>query len=123
MLERVVEDDPNSPQQRQHLGRMLALLGRKGEARAQGEKAFALARATGDVLTIDYIRETLAENYVLIGDHDPALAQLDTLLRSPSRMNPGRLREDFDYAPLRRDPRFEQLLARHEAMAPVSPSE
>ena len=121
--ERVVRDDPYAPDQRQYLGRMLALLGRKAEARAQGEEAFALARASGDILTIDYIRESLAEIYVLIGDHDAALAQLDTLLRGPSRMNPGRLREDFDYAPLRRDPRFERLLARHEVMAPVTPSD
>jgi hypothetical protein len=38
-------------------------------------------------------------------------------------MNPGRLREDFDYAPLRRDTRFERLLAKHEVIAPVSPSD
>ena len=69
------------------------------------------------------MRESLAEIYVLIGDRDAALAQLDTLLLGPSRMNPGRLREDFDYAPLRRDPRFERLLARHEVMAPDSPSD
>jgi serine/threonine-protein kinase len=123
VLERVVRDDPDNPDQRQHLGRMLGLLGRKAEARAQGEEAFALARATGDVLTMDYNRESLAEIYVLTGDHDAALAQLDTVLRGPSRMNPGRLREELDYAPLRRDPRFERLLAKHEVMAPISPSE
>jgi hypothetical protein len=38
-------------------------------------------------------------------------------------MNPGRAREDYDYAPLRRDPRFERLLARHEVMAPVTPAD
>jgi serine/threonine protein kinase/tetratricopeptide (TPR) repeat protein len=121
--ERIVRDDPIAPDQRQHLGRMLALLGRKAEARVQGEKALELARGTGEVLTIDYIRTMLAAIYALIGDHGAAFAQLDTVLRGPSRMNPGRAREDYDYAPLRRDPRFERLLARHEVMAPVTPAD
>ena len=92
-------------------------------ATTQGEEAFALARASGDVLTIDYIRANLSAIYALIGDHDAALAQLDTILRRPSRMNPGRLREDFDYAALRRDPRFERLLVAREVMAPLSPAD
>jgi TolB-like protein/tetratricopeptide (TPR) repeat protein len=121
--ERLVRDDPDNPDQRQHLGRLLARLGRKVEARAQGEQGFALASATGDVNMIDYTRAGLAGIYVLIGDHDAGLAQLDTMLRGPSKMNPGRLREDFDYAPLRRDPRFERLLAAREVMAPVSRSD
>lgn len=108
---------------RQQLGGMLARLGRKSEARAHREKAFALARATGDVNMTAYIRQDLANTYILIGDYDAALARLDTMLRSPSRMNPGRLREGFDFAPLRRAPRFERLLTARELMAPVSPSD
>ena len=121
--EQLVRDDPGNPDQRQHLASMLAFLGRKAEARAQGEQAFAAANASGDVVMIDYIREALAGLYVLLGDHDAALAHLDTVLRGPSRMNPGRLREDIKFAPLRRDPRFEQLLAKYEVMAPVSPTD
>ena len=121
--ERLVRDDPDNPDQRQHLGRMLARLGRKAEARAHGEKALALALATGDVSITDYIRQGLTSIYVLTGDYDAALAQLDTILRRPSRLNPGRLREDFDFAPLRQDPRFERLLEAREVMAPVSPSD
>ena len=121
--ERLVREDPDNPDQRQHLGGMLARLGRNAEARAHGEQAFALARATGDVDMIDYMRVALAGIYVRLGDHDAALVQLDTVLRGPSKMNPGRLREDSDYAPLRQDPRFERLLAKHEIMAPASPSD
>jgi serine/threonine-protein kinase len=121
--ERLVRDDPGNPDQRMHLASMLAFLGRKAEARAQGEEAFAAAGATGDVVMIDHIREGLAGLYVLLGDHDAALAQLDTILRGPSKTNPGRLREDIEFAPLRRDPRFERLLAKYEVMAPVSPTD
>jgi hypothetical protein len=38
-------------------------------------------------------------------------------------MNPGRLREDLLFARLRDDPRFEALFARHEVVAPVSPTD
>ena len=43
--ERLVRDDPRNPDQRAHLAWMLALLGRRPEARAQGEEAFAVASA------------------------------------------------------------------------------
>jgi len=60
---------------------------------------------------------------VRIGYHNAALAHLDTVLQGPSKMNPGWLREDFEFAPLWRDPRCERLLAAREVFAPVSPSD
>ena len=121
--ERLVADNPGHLDQQQHLGRFLALLGRKQEAIRWGEQAMALARAHGDVHVMEYIRAGLAAIYVHTGEHTAALAHVDTLLRSPSRFNPGRLREDDDYTALRDDPRFKRLLAAHEVMIPESPSD
>ena len=83
----------------------------------------ALARERGSVLVMEYVRAGLATIHAHSGEHTAALAHLDTLLRGPSRFNPGRLREDDKYTPLRADPRFERLLAAHEVMAPEAPTE
>jgi tetratricopeptide (TPR) repeat protein len=121
--ERLVADEPSHVDQQQHLGRLLALLGRRQEAIRRGEQAMALARERGSVLVMEYVRAGLAAIYVDTDEHGAALAQIDTLLRGPSRFNPGRLREEDDYAALRGDPRFERLLAAHEVMAPASPAD
>ena len=121
--ERIVADEPGHLDQQQHLARLLSFVGRKEEAIRQGEQVMALARNRGSVLVMEYVRAGLAAIYVRSGEHAAALAHIDTLLRGPSRFNPGRLREDDDYMSLRGDPRFERLLAGHEVMAPESPSE
>jgi serine/threonine protein kinase/tetratricopeptide (TPR) repeat protein len=88
----------------------LAYLGRKAEAIAEGERAVALLPATKDAFLGPAIQEGLAEVYVLVGENEKALDQLELLLKMPSELSPGWLRIDPTYASLRGNPRFERLL-------------
>jgi serine/threonine-protein kinase len=55
----------------------------------------------------------LAEIYVMVGDYDAAIGQLEIVLPLPSDMKVtvALLRVDPVWAPLRGNPRFERLLS------------
>lgn len=98
-----------------HLYRGLALayLGQRAAAVREGERGLALAEATGDeFVAIPFARTFLVEVYIAAGDHSHAIDQLDTLLANPSAVSPALLRIEPRYAPLKGDPRFEQMLVR-----------
>ena len=108
-----MQETPHFWGQRIMHGLVLAYLGRRDEAIREGERGFALARATGDPYqSIPSARHGLAQIYLLAGDHARAIAQLDTLLDSPYFLTREWLRIDPTWAPLRGDAEFQTLLAR-----------
>jgi hypothetical protein len=54
----------------------------------------------------------LARIYLLVGEPEKALDQLEPLLKMPYYLSPGWLRIDPTFAPLKGNPRFERLIAR-----------
>ena len=60
-----------------------------------------------------YIQHQLARIYILVGEQEQALDQLERLLRIPYFLSPGWLRIDPTFAPLRKHPRFQRLVDRH----------
>ena len=108
-FEKVLAATPNDPQRRVFLGLALAYLGRKADAMREGERAVALQPASTDAYTGTYLQHQLARIYVLVGEHDKALDQLESLLRMPYFLSPGWLRIDPSFAPLKGNPRFERL--------------
>ncbi len=100
---------PDDPQRRVFLGLMLAYLGRKADAIREGERAAALVAGLHDGYMGPYIQHQLARIYVLAGEPDKAVDQLETLLKTPYFLSPGWLRIDPNFAPLRSNPRFQKL--------------
>jgi hypothetical protein len=92
-------------------GLALAYLGRKAEAIAEGKRAVALVPITRDARLGTYIQHQLVRIYLLVGEPEKALDQLEPLLKVPYYLSPGWLRIDPTFAPLRTNPRFQRLVA------------
>jgi hypothetical protein len=58
-----------------------------------------------------YIQHQLVRIYLLVGEPEKALDQLEPLLKMPYYLSPGWLRIDPTFAPLKGNPRFEKLVA------------
>jgi hypothetical protein len=52
----------------------------------------------------------LARIYILVGEQEKALDQLEPLLRMPYYLSPGWLKIDPSFEPLRANPRFRTLV-------------
>jgi serine/threonine-protein kinase len=93
------------------LGVADAYLGRRVEAMRAGERAVALRPVVNDATTGAHIQHQLARIYLLVGEPEKALDQLEPLLRMPYYLSPGWLEIDPTFDPLRGNPRFERLVA------------
>jgi TolB-like protein/Flp pilus assembly protein TadD len=106
----LVRNDPENADQRQHLGYVLAVLGRKADAIREGERALAQARKGKDQTFIPYVQEQLARIYVTVGEPEKALDLIEPLLTIPYDFSPGWLKLDPAFSPLRGNPRYERLV-------------
>jgi eukaryotic-like serine/threonine-protein kinase len=102
---------PGDRQRHVLLGLALAYLGRKEEAIQEGERGVALSSSYRDAYSLPYYRHQLARIYMLVGEPEKALDQLEPLLKIPYFLSPGWLKIDPNFDPLRNNPRFQRLLA------------
>jgi TolB-like protein/Flp pilus assembly protein TadD len=102
---------PDDAQRNVLRGLALAYLGRKVDAIAGGRRAAALVPISRDAYTGSYIQHQLARIYLLVGEPEQALDQLEPLLKIPYYLSPGWLRIDPTFASLRGNPRYERLIA------------
>jgi tetratricopeptide (TPR) repeat protein len=97
-------------QQHVFLGLALAYLGDKEAAIRDGRRGLALSPISRDAFVGPYIQLQLARIYILVGEPEKALDQLEPLLKLPYYLSPGWLKIDPNFAPLRGNPRFERLV-------------
>ena len=102
---------PDDAQRHAAPGLALAYLGRKAEAIAEGRaRRRAACRSAGTRTAGAYIQHQLVRIYILVGEPEKALDQLEPLLKMPYYLSPGWLRIDPNFDPLRSNPRFQRLV-------------
>jgi tetratricopeptide (TPR) repeat protein len=106
-----LRDAPDDPQLQALQGVALAFAGRKAEAIKEGEHAVSLLPAAQDAYLAPYIQHQMLRIYLLAGQPEKALDQLESLLKVPYFLTPGWLKIDPTLDPLRKNPRFQKLVA------------
>jgi TolB-like protein len=96
------------------LGLAYAFAGDVDAAIREGEEALELYPVATDQYNYWIIVFHVCSVYVLAGEHDAAIDQLEILLSTPNPIGVGWLRLDPFYDPLRDHPRFQALLAEYE---------
>jgi tetratricopeptide (TPR) repeat protein len=109
-FETVLSDAPNDGQTRVLHGVALAYLGRREEAIREGLRGVELRPISKDAYEGAYVQHQLARLFILLGDPNRALDQLEPLLKIPYFLSPGWLKIDPTFEPLRGNPRFERLI-------------
>jgi tetratricopeptide (TPR) repeat protein len=100
---------PADAQRHALLGVVLARLGRRDAAIAEGERGVQLLPISRDGLLGPYVEHQLVRIYILLGESERAIDGLEQLLDTPYVLSPGLLRVDPNFAPLRGNPRFDRL--------------
>jgi serine/threonine-protein kinase len=109
-----VEEHPDEARFHGILGIAYAGLDRTDDAVREGQRAVDLLPVSEDAFYGTSSIQRLAEIYVMVGEYDAALEQLEYLLSIPSVISVPWLRIDPFWDPLRDHPRFQALLEEYE---------
>jgi len=111
--EQLLREAPDDSARHGQHGAILAALGQKQEAIAEGKRAVELLPESQDALDGPQATAALAEIYAQTGESDEAFRLLDHLLTVPSNITVPMLKLDPAWDPLRQDPRFQALIDKH----------
>ncbi|MBA3521586.1 MAG: hypothetical protein H0T90_03655 [Gemmatimonadales bacterium] len=107
--EQMLQRMPDDPSLHVFLGVALAYLGEKAAAIREAKRGTALRPIRREPYQGAYYQYQLVRIYLLVGEPEKALDQLEPLLKIPYYLSPGWLKIDPTFAPLRGNPRFERL--------------
>ena len=105
-----IKENPGNALMHAFLGLAYGYLGRGAEAVREGRAAVALRPLADDALQGAYLQHQLARIYLLVGEPEKALDQLEALLKIPYYLSPGWLKVDPNFDSLRGNPRFQRLV-------------
>lgn len=112
VAQRLLVEEPNSAIVRSGSAWTYALLGNRPQALADARRSLELIPQSRDAMAWAETAQFVVYTFLKIGEHDAALDLLEQLLRSPSWLSADWVRHDPLWAPLKANPRFQQLLAR-----------
>jgi len=110
-LNRKVEADPTNPFLMSALALTDVALGRKEESINEARHAMEMRPISEDACDGSEIAKYAALVYVWAGQSDAAFEQLSRLVKIPSGLTYGFLKTTPELDPLRKDPRFDKLIA------------
>ena len=110
-FEEQLRQAPGDATRRAALGLSLAYLGRKEEAIREGLRGVELRPVSKDAYFGPYYQHQLVRIYTLVGEPEKALDQLEPLMKIPYYLSPAWLKIDPNFDPLRKNPRFQKLIA------------
>ena len=113
--EKSLQEVPEDPARHAQHGLILAALGRKQEAIAEGKRAVELLPESQDAFDGPQGTAALAQIYAWTGESDEAFGLLDHLLGIPNGLTIPLLKLDPLWDPLRKDPRFQALIDKYAA--------
>ncbi|MFZ0917643.1 MAG: tetratricopeptide repeat protein, partial [Candidatus Udaeobacter sp.] len=117
IAEKAVLEGPTDSSRHVILGMILAGLGEKDGAIAEGRRAVELLPESQDALDGPKTTVALAQIYAWTGETDQALQLIDRSLSTPNGVTIPSLSLDPMWDPLRDDPRFQALIDRYAAKA------
>jgi TolB-like protein/Flp pilus assembly protein TadD len=115
--EAALQEAPNDAERRASLARCLAFLGEKDAAIAEAKRATELLPESVDAFEGPQITAQLGQVYAVTGENAKAIEIFDGLLSRPSDLTVPFLKIDPALDGLRKDPAFQQMLAKHEGGA------
>ena len=121
ILEQVVMASPQDGIRHAQLGFLYALMGRKDDALREGRRGEELTSVSKDIVNGGTVQGFLALIYARNGDTDHAIQLIERLLTTPFAVDYcdvsitlSDLRQRWEWDPLRKDPRFQKILASPE---------
>jgi TolB-like protein/Flp pilus assembly protein TadD len=121
ILEQVVMKSPQDGIRHAQLGFLYALMGRKDDALREGKRGGELTPISKDIINGGTVQGFLALIYARNGDADHAIQLIERLLTTPFGVDYcdvsitlSDLRQRWEWDPLRKDPRFQKILASPE---------
>ena len=113
MLEGKLRTQPDDDRYYGSLGVAYAGLGRKKEAVEAGMKGMELCPPSKEAWRAAFRREDMARIYVMVGEPEEAIKQLDSVLSVPAEISTYALLTDPTWAPLKTSPGFQDLIRKY----------
>lgn len=111
-IEKKLSERPEDPRFHAALGRAFAFMGLKNEAIKEGKRAVEIMPVSKDALSGPRYVRNLAMIFVVAGEYEDAIDQLEYLMSIPAgyEISVHLLQLDPMWNPLRENPRFQQLV-------------
>jgi TolB-like protein len=111
IYETYARDHPDFERSHARLGRVYAYLGRKDDAIRESLRAVELCPESKDAAEGPGYARSLAFVYARTGEVDQAITLIERLLTTPNGISLTDLRLNWDWDPLRSNPRFQKILS------------